>query len=228
MLKSKKYVERGEHMPSILIVEDELPINDLMKMNLTLVGYTCDQAFDGAVAKEKMENNQYDLIILDIMLPHFNGFQLMEMITDTPVLFVTARDNLQDKIKAFSIGAQDYIVKPFEILELVARVNVVLKRNKKESKFFELDHIKVDLEGRKVYDQEQLVKLTHQEYDLLEVFINNRNLALSREQLLELAWDMDYGGDTRTVDVHVQKLRKKLGLEHRIVTVFKHGYRLEV
>lgn len=214
-------------MPSILIVDDEEPINDLMKMNLRLVGYECEQAFDGRTAKEKIEHGSYDLIILDIMLPHKNGFELMELVHDTPVLFVTAKNNLDDKIKAFSIGAEDYIVKPFEILELVARVNVVLRRNKRNTHTFEIGTIKVDMDGRKVYDKGELVDLTPQEYDLLEVLIVNRNLALSREKLLNLAWDYAYEGDTRTVDVHIQKLRKKLGMEDTIKTVFKHGYRLE-
>lgn len=215
-------------MARLLIVEDEEPINNLIKVNLGLVGYECEQAFDGESAEKKILSGGFDLIILDIMLPHKSGLELMELIIDTPVLFVTAKDNIQDKISAFSKGAEDYIVKPFEILELIARVNVILRRVKKNNRQVEIDHIVVDLDGHKVYDNGELKELTPQEYGLLEALILNRNLALSREKLLELAWDFSYEGDTRTVDVHVQKLRKKLGLEHRIRTVYKYGYRLEL
>ena len=141
---------------------------------------------------------------------------------------MTAKDNIEDKINAFSIGAEDYIVKPFDILELLARVNVILRRHKSTGKRVVIDHIEVDMEGRKIYDKGSLVEVTPQEFGLLEALILNRNLALSREKLLELAWDYSYGGDSRTVDVHIQKLRKKLGLEDRIKTVYKVGYRLEM
>ena len=215
-------------MASILIVEDEKPINELMKMNLKLVGHECDQVFEGKTAKDKIRSEVYDLIIMDIMLPNYTGLELMKFVKETPVLFVTAKDNIIDKIEAFSLGAEDYLVKPFEILELVARVNVILRRNKNKEHIVQLDYIKVDLDGRNVFDENGLVELTPQEFDLLEVLIMNRNLALSREKLLELAWDVSYAGDTRTVDVHIQKLRKKLRLDDSIVTVFKHGYRLEM
>lgn len=216
-------------MGSILIVEDERPINDLIKMNLSLVGYQCIQVFNGMDALKEIhsENNKIDLIILDIMLPLKNGFEVMKESSHIPVLFLTAKDNLDDKIKAFSLGAEDYMTKPFEILELIARVNVLLRRNSKE-KEVEIDHIRVDLKAHKVYDHGKLVELKPQEYGLLEVLITNRNLALSREKLIELAWGYDYEGDTRTVDVHIQKIRKKLALEHRIKTVYKLGYRLEL
>lgn len=214
-------------MAYVLIVEDEKPINDLIKMNLNLVGYQCKQVFNGVEAVECIEKETFDLIILDIMLPLKNGFEVMRQIQGIPVLFLTAKENLEDKIKAFSLGAEDYITKPFEILELIARVNVVLRRTIKENEVI-IDHIKVDLDAHKVYDRGVLVELKPQEYDLLEVLINNRNLALSREKLIELAWDYSYEGDSRTVDVHIQKLRKKLGLEKQIKTVYKLGYRLEV
>ena len=216
-------------MGVILIVEDERPINDLIKMNLSLVGYNCVQVFNGEEALAFIHNevNHIDLVILDIMLPIKNGFEVMGEIENIPVLFLTAKENIDDKIKAFSLGAEDYMTKPFEILELIARVNVLLRRNNKE-KEVQIDHILVDLKGRKVYDHGKLVELKPQEYGLLEVLIQNRNLALSREKLIELAWDYSYEGDSRTVDVHIQKLRKKLKLEHRIKTVYKLGYRLEL
>lgn len=214
-------------MATILIVEDERPINDLIKMNLNLVGYQCVQVYNGEEAITHIQNETFDLVILDIMLPIKNGFEVMKLIPHVPVLFLTAKDNLEDKIKAFSFGAEDYMTKPFEILELIARVNVILRRTAKENEIT-IDHIRVDLDAHNVYDHDTLVDLKPQEYELLEVLINNRNLALSREKLIELAWDYGYEGDSRTVDVHIQKLRKKLALEHRIKTVYKLGYRLEL
>lgn len=216
-------------MGFILIVEDEKPINDLIKMNLSLVGYECIQVFNGldALTQIHSEANKIDLIILDIMLPLKNGFEVMREANHIPVLFLTAKDNLDDKIKAFSLGAEDYMTKPFEILELIARVNVLLRRDNREKEVI-IDHIRVDMNGHKVYDNGRLVDLKPQEYGLLEALITNRNLALSREKLIELAWDYDYEGDSRTVDVHIQKLRKKLALEDRIKTVYKLGYRLEL
>lgn len=214
-------------MAMILIVEDEYPINDLIKMNLNLVGYQCVQVYNGEEAIAHLQNESFDLVILDIMLPMKNGFEVMKLMPHIPVICLTAKDNLDDKIKAFSLGAEDYMTKPFEILELIARVNVILRRNTKENEVT-IDHIRVDLDAHKVYDHDTLVDLKPQEYELLEVLINNRNLALSREKLIELAWDYAYEGDSRTVDVHIQKLRKKLALEHRIKTVYKLGYRLEI
>jgi len=216
-------------MKSILIVEDEEIINNLIKINLQQVGYTCFQAFSGLKALELIRNEKYDLVILDVMLPGLSGFEIMEQIKKSaPVLFLTAKTNIDDKMKAFSLGAEDYLTKPFEIVELIARVNVILRRNSKDENLFFIDNIKVDMDAHKVYDNDLLVDLTPQEYELLEVLITNQNLALSREKLLELAWDYSYEGDIRTVDVHIQKLRKKLGLENRIKTVYKLGYRLEV
>lgn len=146
---------------------------------------------------------------------------------DIPVILVTARNSLSDRVQGLSLGADDYIVKPFEILEVVARVQAVLRRTKRNEGAFCLDGLRVDFDSRQVFYGGELVDLTPQEFILLEVLVVNRNLALSREKLLELAWGYDYYGDTRTVDVHIQKLRKKLGIGERIKTVYKLGYRLE-
>lgn len=215
-------------MANILIVDDEEAINELVKLNLKLVGHTCEQAFDGKEASRMLKEKPYDLVLLDVMLPFVSGFELMEEITDMPVIFMTAKDRIEDKIKGLTSGAEDYIVKPFEILELIARINIVLRRTKTETAVFKLDDMEMDRQGKVVRYKKRPVDLTPQEYGLLEAFVVNRNLALSREKLLELAWGYEYEGDTRTVDVHVQKLRKKLGLEERIKTVYKVGYRLEV
>lgn len=216
------------YMANILIVDDEEAINELVKLNLKLVGHICDQAYDGKEALDKLSKKQYDLILLDVMLPYISGFELMKVIKDTPVIFMTAKDRIEDKIQGLTSGAEDYIVKPFEILELIARINIVLRRTKTENTVFKVDDMEMDRDGKIVKYQNEVVELTPQEYSLLEVFVINQNLAMSREKLLELAWGYDYEGDTRTVDVHVQKLRKKLGLEDRIKTVYKVGYRLEV
>ncbi len=215
-------------MAQILIVEDEKPINELLRRSLTLVGHECTQAYSGEEALLNLEEKTFDLILLDIMLPKISGFSVMEKIDSAPVIFLTARSDLNDRVKGLNLGADDYIVKPFETLELLARVQAVLRRTKGMDKLFKLDTATVDLVGRKTYLSGKETALTPQEFELLEVLINNRNIALSREKLLELAWGFDYYGDTRTVDVHIQKLRKKLNWETRIKTVYKLGYRLEV
>ena len=214
-------------MAKILIAEDERAINDLIKLNLTLVGHKCEQVFDGEVALERALSGQYDLVILDVMLPGLSGFEIIGQIR-TPVIFVTARVSAEDRIRGLKLGADDYIVKPFEILELVERVRAVLRRTKGESEAFEFDGIRVEFDTRRVYKDGSEVILKPKEFDLLAAFITNRNLALSREKLIELVWNFDYDGDTRTVDVHVQKLRVKLGIGDRLKTVYKMGYRLEI
>lgn len=215
-------------MVRILIVEDEKPINDLVRFNLELMGYECTQVFDGKTGLEEAAKQKYDLIILDVMLPEISGFEIMEYIKGTPVIFVTARSSPQDKIKGLRLGADDYITKPFDILELTERVKAVLRRTKKDTGFFEFDDIRIEFDNRRVFKKGNEILLKPREFDLLEVLVNNRNLALSRERLLDLVWEFDYEGDTRTVDVHIQRLRQKLGISERIKTVYKTGYRLEV
>lgn len=215
-------------MAEILIVEDEKAINDLIRFNLELVGHTCHQVFDGTSGLEEALNAEYDLIILDIMLPGYSGFEIMEYIRETPVIFVTARSTPQDKIKGLRLGADDYITKPFDIIELVERVKAVLRRTKADAGIFEFDDIRVDFGNRKIFKSGTEVELKPKEFDLLEALVNNRNLALSREKLLRLVWNYDYEGDTRTVDVHIQRLRQKLGISKRIQTVYKTGYRFEI
>ncbi|EMS69592.1 response regulator transcription factor [Ruminiclostridium cellobioparum] len=214
-------------MASILIVEDETAINELVKRNLQLVGHQCVSVFDGKTAVSEIQNQSYDLIILDIMLPGLDGFEVIEQANKTPTIFLTAKNSLPDRIKGFSMGADDYLTKPFEMLELLARVEAVLRRTQKNASCFEAGDIKIDFGSHQVFHTGRLVECTPKEYDLLEVLVNNRNIALSRERLLELVWGYDFEGDTRTVDVHIQKLRKKLDWDDRIKTVYKLGYRLE-
>ncbi|RKI25601.1 DNA-binding response regulator [bacterium 1xD8-6] len=213
-------------MAKILVVEDDRHINELIRRNLKLAGHECVCCFDGEQAAQKISESQYDLILLDVMLSGMSGFTLIEKVQGTPVIFVTAKGELKDKLLGLSLGAEDYIVKPFEMLELLARVNVILRRSQRDEDV-RLGSVHVDLNKRTVEMNGHEVALTPQEYNLLEVFIRNKNIALSREKLLELAWGYDYEGETKTVDVHVQKLRKKLGLEHMIKTITKLGYRLE-
>lgn len=215
-------------MAKILIVEDEKAINDLIRFNLELVGHKCFQVFDGKAGLEEAFGAKYDLIILDVMLPEYSGFEIMEYIEETPVIFVTARSAPNDKIKGLRLGADDYITKPFDILELVERVKAVLRRTKADTAYFEFDGIRIEFDNRRVYKNGEEIQLTPREFDLLEVLVNNRNLALSREKLLRLVWEFDYEGDTRTVDVHIQRLRQKLGIAERIQTVYKTGYRFEI
>lgn len=215
-------------MASILIVEDEAAINELVKRNLQLVGHQCRSVFDGKAAVCEIQRQSYDLMILDIMLPGLDGFEVMGQANKTPTIFLTAKNSLPDRIKGFSMGADDYLTKPFEMLELLARVEAVLRRTQKSTSCFELENVRVDFGSRQVFRNGRIVECTPKEYKLLEVLVNNRNIALSREKLLELVWGYDFEGDTRTVDVHIQKLRKKLGWEDRIKTVYKLGYRLEI
>lgn len=214
-------------MANILIVEDEEVIHELIKRNLSLVGHICHSAFDGKEALECLADKRFDLMILDIMLPKEDGFSVMRQAKGQPTIFLTARDSLNDRMTGFSLGADDYIIKPFEMLEMLARVEAVLRRTQTSTSTFRLDKVLINFDSRQVYREQELLDLTPKEYELLEVLVKNRNIALARERLLELVWGYDFEGETRTVDVHIQKLRKKTGWENRIKTVYKMGYRLE-
>lgn len=212
---------------NILIVEDERKLNHLIKESLTTVGYNCFQAFYGMEALRILEAETLDIIILDVQLPDVNGFKLIKSIKDVPVIFLTAKDSIENRVTGLNLGAEDYIVKPFALDELLARIHVVLRRKDKET-IFSVSNLVVDLNKKRVTLGGKNINLTPQEYSLLEVFILNKNIALSREQLINQAWEMDFLGEDRTVDVHVQRLRKKLFLEDYLKTIFKFGYRLEV
>ena len=215
-------------MAHILIVEDDLEISKLIARNLKLVGHTYTQVFDGKEAAELAAESVFDLILLDIMLPGMDGFDVIKEIDNAPVIFITAKDELEHKLNGLKLGADDYIVKPFEMLELLARTDAVLRRTKRDTAAFCADNTVVNLTDRTVTVNGKDVYLPPREFELLEVLIKNQNIALSREKLLELAWGFDYLGETRTVDNHIQKLRRKLGWEERIKTIHKLGYRLEV
>lgn len=217
-------------MIKILIVEDEKPISALIKMNLLDEGYHCTCAYDGRQAADIIENNGFDLILLDIMLPEIDGFTLLEYINyyHIPVIFLTAKSSVKDKVKGLKAGAEDYITKPFEIIELLARVETVLRRYNKLQKDISFGSICIDTDAHIVTKDGEPVSLTAKEFDLLLFLARNKNKALYRSQIYSQVWGEDFLGDSRTVDLHVQRLRKKLSLEKMIVPVYKIGYRLEV
>ena len=217
-------------MKKVLIVDDEEKIREIVKMNLELAGYECYEAEDGEKAIRMLDETTPDIALLDIMMPKMDGYQISEEFVkrEIPIIFLTAKENVTDKVKGLKLGAEDYIVKPFEALELLARIEVVLRRNGKKDQVFKYKNVQVDFQKREVLCGNKTIELTSKEFNLLEVLIKNKNFALSREKLLEKAWGYDYFGDTRTVDIHVQRLRKKLDWEDVIVTVYKYGYRLEV
>ena len=215
-------------MARILIVEDEMPINNLIMRNLSLVGHECTQLYDGESAVKAIWDGGFDLVLLDVMLPGLSGFEVIKQIPKTPVIFVTAKTALNDKLAGLYLGGDDYIVKPFEILELIARVESVLRRTCGAASDFTVDDVVVNYTNKKVTQGGEEVSLTPREFSLLETFIINRNIALSRDKLIDLVWASDFDGDMRTVDVHIQRLRTKLGLENRIKTIYRLGYRFEV
>ena len=213
----------------ILIVEDDLAIAELEKMTLNASGYNCQIASDGNIAMKHIEETGYHLALLDIMLPGVDGYKLLEILKqkNIPVIFVTARVNILDKVQGLRLGAEDYITKPFEPLELLARVEVALRRLSHPSEIFAIGDVKVDCSSRMVYKGGRLITLTPKEYELLVFLLNNPNIAFSRESLLNHVWGYDFYGNTRTVDTHILNLRTKLGLADSIQTVQRMGYRLE-
>ena len=216
-------------MPKILIVEDDPTISKLIAASLSISGYESVPCFDGNEAVHMVRNEEFDLILLDIMLPGLDGFQVMEKIreTGTPVIFLTAMGDVSDRVKGLKSGAEDYIVKPFEPLELLARIEIVLRRFNREQKNLSFRDITVNMEERSVRRGSEIIDLTPKEYDLLVLFLKHQNVALSRDKILMDVWECSANIETRTVDNHVQRLRKKLGLEDCLKTVFKVGYRLE-
>lgn len=212
----------------ILIVDDEEKIRELIRLNLEVAGYNCFEAIDGLDAINKCKKNNYDLVLLDIMMPNIDGYEVADYLNskEIPFIFLSAKDSTIDKVKGLKLGSDDYITKPFETIELLARVESVLRRNNKLNNNINFKNIKIDTSSHVVYINNLEINLTNKEYELLLVLVKNKNIALSREKLLELVWNYDYLGDTRTVDIHIKNLRKKLHLEDDIITIHKYGYRL--
>lgn len=216
-------------MIRILVVEDERPISNLISINLKKAGYLCDCVFDGLAAADALDKEHYDLVLLDVMLPKVDGYELMNYIApmEIPVIFLTAKATVTDRVKGLRLGADDYLTKPFEIVELLARVETVLRRYHKTESVIETGGLVIDIASRVVYREGKQIALTMKEYELLLLFVRNKNVALYRETIYERIWGGEYMGDSRTVDLHVQRMRKKVGWEDKIVTVYKVGYRLE-
>lgn len=214
-------------MAKILIVEDEINISKLIQDTLSLANYEFDCSFDGEDAIKKIKEYQYDLILLDIMLPKLDGFEIIKQIENEniPVIFLSAKNDVSSIVKGLKLGAQDYMTKPFEPLELLARIELRIK--KQEEKEYHVWDIKVNLDTRTVYKGEEIVYLAPKEYELLLLLLKNQNRVLTREEILNEVWEINAEIETRTVDYHVQQLRKKLELKDKIVTVNKIGYRLK-
>ncbi len=220
----------------ILVVEDEISINDILVSALRADGYIVKGVFSAKDAKDALDFFKPDLILLDINLPDESGFELCRYINlkwIVPVIMLTARNDIVDKILGLELGADDYITKPFHIKEVLTRVKVAMRRvskykEKDEVTFIEINKsVKVNLEGRNVLKDNNEIKLKPKEYELLEFFIKNRNKVFSREEILDKVWSFDYEGELRTVDVHVRRLRSKLDKEDMpsiIDTVFGIGY----
>ena len=217
-------------MVRILIVEDEQPISSLIKMSLSKAGYICTCVYDGIAAADTLEKEKFDLILLDVMLPGADGFELMDYIRplQIPVIFLTAKNSVDDRVKGLKMGAEDYIVKPFEVVELLARVEVVLRRYNKLATVIEIGGLTIDTRSMVVRRDGVEIPLTNKEYELLLLFAQNPGAALYRETIYQRVWGGEYTCGSRTVDLHVQRMRKKVGWEDKLVAVHKVGYRLEV
>lgn len=204
-------------MNKILVVEDEEAIAALIRMNLTKAGYQCDLAFSGDKGADMLSENNYDLCLLDIMLPGFNGYELLSYAKslEVPVIFVTAKGTVEDKVKGLKSGADDYITKPFNILEVKARIKAIIRRSsvtetKEPPKVYSYNGLRIDIESRRGYINDKEVNLTAKEFDLLELLMLHPNKVYGREELLNTVWGYDYPGDVRTVDVHIRRLREKI------------------
>ena len=215
-------------MIKILIVEDEKPISDLIKLSLTKAGYSCKCAYDGEEAADMLDSNVFDLVLLDVMLPKADGFEVMEYIAPLgiPVIFITAKNSVADRVKGLRMGAEDYIVKPFEVLELLARVDVVLRRYNKTDSVINIGGLVIDTVSMTATRDGAPIALTKKEYDLLLLFARNPRIALYRETIYERVWGGEYPVGSRVVDLHIQRLRKKIGWEDKLQTVNRVGYRL--
>jgi DNA-binding response OmpR family regulator len=216
-------------LAEILVVEDDEAIADLVCLNLNREGYHCSCARDGMEGIRLIGKGTYDLVLLDIMLPGVDGYVLLEEIkpAGTPVIFLTAKGAVEDRIRGLKAGADDYLVKPFQVGELMARVEALLRRTGAKSTVLRFGDVTVCLDSRQVTKGDCPVVLTAKEFDLLAELIQHRNVALYRERLYETVWKEPFLGETRTLDAHIQRLRRKLGWEERIKTIFRIGYRLE-
>lgn len=217
------------NLKRILVAEDDIAIADLIRMNLEMVGYDVNVVNDGIEALSKIQEEDFALVILDVMLPLVDGFEIIKKIDtrNNSIIFLTARNELKDKLKGLKEGADDYITKPFEHLELLARVEAVIRRNKTYDEILNFKHIVLNESKRVIIINDREVELTPKEFELFVYLLKNKNIAISRTQLIEQIWGYDFEGETRTIDMHIQKIRKKLNLKENLKTIYKFGYRLE-
>ena len=215
----------------VLVVDDEKLIRDVIKEYLLLENIEVDEAENGLQALDKVKHSDYDIIIMDIMMPKMDGYTAcreIKKIKDIPFIMLSARGGEYDKLIGFDLGIDDYVTKPFSPKELVARIKVITKRKDVASNVFEIQGVRLDDVAHDVYVDGKKIYLTPKEYELLKYFFDNKNIALSRENLLNHVWGFDFYGDDRTVDTHVKTLRKHLGkYKNLIVTVRGMGYKLE-
>jgi two-component system response regulator ArlR len=220
----------------ILIIEDEVKIARFLELELQYEGYVVEQCHDGREGLEKALKNNFDLIILDVMLPSLNGMEVLRRLrqfSEVPVIMLTAKDEVMDKVMGLDIGADDYVTKPFAIEELLARIRVALKHKKastQNSKEIKIGSLKLDLEKYTVTYKEELIDLTKKEFDLLKYLMENQNIVLTRDKILEKVWGYDYIGDTNVVDVYVRYLRSKIDEKYNekfIHTVRGVGYMIK-
>ncbi len=213
----------------ILIVEDDPNIAKMIAATLAIGGYDSAICANGREAVERAAAEVFDVMLLDVMLPDMDGFTVIQHIRSDrlPVIFLTAMQDVADKVRGLKLGAEDYIVKPFEAVELLARVEVVLRRGRRQQERLTFRDIEVAVEEHVVRRGGMPVALTPKEFDLLVFFLRHPDIALTRERLLAAVWGYGFAGETRTVDIHVQQLRKKLGLQGALTTIPKLGYRLE-
>lgn len=213
----------------ILIVEDDENIARMIKISLSFGNYKGTICSDGNQVMDYLRNSSYQLVLLDIMLPGKDGFWLLEKIRplQIPVIFLTAKQDVMDKVNGLKMGAEDYIVKPFESMELLARIEVVLRRYQKERpSVLSYDSLTVDRDKHEVLKDGKMIALTPREYEVLVYFLEHRDVIIRKETLMGAVWGYDFMGETRTVDTHVQQVRKKAGLKDCLLTVPKIGYRL--
>ena len=216
-------------MIKILIAEDDPNIAKLVEATVAIGGYEGVVCANGTEAFEKMEHGNFDLVLLDVMLPGMSGFEIMQKRTNTqvPVILITAKQELTDKVRGLRLGAEDYIVKPFEAMELLARIEVILRRVKRTENVYQYGDISVNVEEHTCKYAGKDIYLTPKEFEVLVFFIQHKDVAISRDRLLAAVWGFEYEGESRTIDIHIQQLRKKLNLREKLVTIPKLGYRLE-
>ncbi len=209
-------------------MEDEKPISDLIRLNLRKEGYDCEAVYNGLDAIARVDSEHFDLVLLDVMLPGADGFEVMDYIKplQIPVIFITARATIDDRLHGLTSGAEDYMIKPFDPLELIARVNIVLRRYDKTEKILTLEDLTVNTESNEVTKAGEEIRLTPKEYEMLVLFLRNKNITLYRDRIYEEVWGGDSDAETRTVDLHVQRIRKKAGLKNSLVTVYNMGYKI--